>query len=113
MPWSKPTPGSTWASAAATPSKVLWLSLRTITRQASPVRPPVLRVGRSFVGVDGATVIRGLRGAFRSRSDASACSAFVTDTCHTRHSLRISLLVVGGGRYHCLACTEVRPVGNG
>src|SRR4051794_35544936 len=47
------TPGSTRARVAATCSKVLWLSLRTITRQLPP-RPesgPAVR-GRSMVSVD-------------------------------------------------------------
>src|SRR3954470_12300089 len=38
-PWSRVTPGMIRASAFATPWKVLWLSFRTITRQAPP-RPP-------------------------------------------------------------------------
>ena len=51
-PWSRLTPGSTLARVAATCSKVLWLSLRTITRH-SPPRPepgPEVR-GRSSVPV--------------------------------------------------------------
>ena len=39
-PWSSETPGSTRESVWATPSKVLWLSLRTITRQWAPRRFP-------------------------------------------------------------------------
>src|SRR3954468_20065819 len=38
-PWSSDTPGITRASAFATPSKVLWLSFSTITRQAPPSPP--------------------------------------------------------------------------
>ena len=52
-PWSRLTPGRTRARVWATCSKVLWLSLRTITRQFPP-RPepgPASR-GRSTVVVD-------------------------------------------------------------
>src|SRR5213082_2691329 len=43
-PRSRLTPGMKRASVLATCSKVLWLSLRTITRQASPRPPPGGRV---------------------------------------------------------------------
>ena len=53
IPRSKSTPGSTAASANATPSNVLWLSFSTITRRASPVPPPGPRVrSRSRGGVN-------------------------------------------------------------
>src|SRR4249919_3968786 len=52
MPRSKSTPGSTAASAKATPSNVLWSSLSTITRLALPVPSPGPRVrSRSLGGV--------------------------------------------------------------
>src|SRR5580765_6460416 len=44
-------PGMVDESANATPSKVLWLSFRTITRHASPVPEPVLWRSRSCGGV--------------------------------------------------------------
>jgi hypothetical protein len=56
MPRSKLTLGRTLASANATPSNVLWWSLRTITRQPSPEAPPRPRLGRFRVGVAGTTV---------------------------------------------------------
>src|ERR671935_1689856 len=98
IPWSKLTPGRTWDSAAATPSKVLWLSLRTITRQAPPVPVPPRFVGLSFVGVAGATVVIAAgRRASPSLPDASACFAFATVPSHTRRTFRLSLQVGGGG----------------
>src|SRR3954453_8383579 len=63
-PCSSVTPGSTPARVAATWSKVLWLSLRTITRQLPP-RPepgPAVR-GRSIVPVDMLGRLRRLKGA--------------------------------------------------
>ncbi len=49
---------------------------------------------------------------FCSSSDASACSAFVTHTSHTRHGFRISLSVGGSGGDPGLACTEEPPARN-
>src|SRR3954447_770292 len=63
-PWSTVTPGSTRASVSATWSKVLWLSLRTITRQSPPKPEPGPSVrGLSTVVVDIAQHYAGLRRA--------------------------------------------------
>src|SRR5258708_7729746 len=52
-PRSRETPGKTRASAWATCSKVLWLSLRSITRQSPPRSEPGPSVrGLSTVDVD-------------------------------------------------------------
>jgi hypothetical protein len=48
----------TLASAKAIPSAVLWSSFRTMTREESPSPLELTSWARSFVGINGASVIR-------------------------------------------------------
>src|SRR3954451_10309613 len=57
MPPSKLMPGIVWARAKATPSKVLWLSLRTITSQGRSLPEPGSAVRGRCLRTGGATVL--------------------------------------------------------